>query len=365
MNGTKLKISYYQFVLIIFGVQVGIGMLSLPRNLAEKAGSSSWISILFGGLISSLLSMFYIKLNQKVPHEDLSSLITIYLGKILGKICLLILSIFFLYAAYLVLMLSVLFVQSYLLQHTSAYIILFLFLIPTYQLVIGGIHLIAKYIETIFPLIIFFIVMLFLTLKEPNVKNLLPIIKEGWLPILKAVPTTTMSFLGIEIIFLIYPYLDKKEKAMKGVIIANTMTTFTYLFVTIISFVNASPDEILTIFSPVIAMLSIIEFQFLERMDVILLSLLFMVISKTWVTYFWAGLDGFNKLFKIKKFPLFVLIIFGIVTISSYLFIPTFKVIGFQLKILSYTGLIVIIGLPLILWVGGIVNKDKFRVTTK
>ncbi|MGG2027698.1 GerAB/ArcD/ProY family transporter [Gottfriedia sp. S16(2024)] len=365
MNGTKLNISYYQFVLMIFGVQIGIGMLSLPHNLAEIAGTSSWISILFGGLISTLLSMFYIKLSQKVPHENFSSLITIYLGKFLGKICLLILLIYFLYAGYLVLMLSVLFVQAYLLQHTGAYVILFLFLIPTYQLITGGIPLIAKYIETIFPLVIFFLLMLFLTLKEPNFKNLFPIIKEGWLPILKAVPTTTMSFLGIEITFIIYPYLDKKEKAMNGVMIANAMSTFTYLFVTIISFVNASPYEILDIFTPVIAMLSAIEFQFLERMDVILLSLLFMVISKTWVTYFWAGLDGFNEIFKIKKFPLFVLTIFIIITICSYLFIPTFKGIHLQLKILSYTGLIVILGLPLILWIGGIVKKDKFRVTTK
>jgi spore germination protein (amino acid permease) len=365
MNATKLNISYYQFVLIIFGVQVGIGMLSLPRILAEKSGTSSWISILFGGLISTLLSMLYIKLSQKVPHENFSSLMTLYLGKLLGKICLVILSIFFLYAGYLVLMLSVLFAQAYLLQHTGAYVLLFLFMIPTYQLITGGIHLIAKYIETIFPLIIFFLLILLLTLKEPNYKNLFPILKEGWLPILKAVPTTTMSFLGMEIIFLIYPYLDKKEKAMNGVMIANTMSTFTYLFVTIICFVNASPYEILTIFTPVIALLSAIEFQFLERMDVILLSILLMVISKTWVTYFWAGLDGFNEVFKIKKFPLFVLIIFIITIISSYLFVPTFKVIHFQLKILTNIGLIVIIGLPLILWIGGLVNKDKFRVTTK
>ncbi|PGM56080.1 GerAB/ArcD/ProY family transporter [Bacillus sp. AFS053548] len=365
MNGTKLKITYYQFVLTIFGVQIGIGMLSLPRNLAEKSGTSSWIAILFGGLVSTILSMIYIKLSQKVPHENFSSLMTIFLGKILGKICLILLSIFFLYAGYLVLMLSVLFVQSYLLQHTSVYVILFLLLIPTYQLIIGGIQLIAKYIETIFPIVIFFLLMLFLTLKDPNFKNLIPIIKEGWLPILKTVPTTIMSFLGIEIILVIYPYLDKKEKAMKGVIIANAMSTFTYLFVTIISFVAVSPYEILNIFTPVIAILSVIEFQFLERMDVILLSLLFMVISKTWVTYFWAGLDGFKEIFKIKKFPLFILTIFSIITICSYLFIPTFKVIDIHLKILSNLGLIVILGLPLILWIGGIVNKDKFRVTSK
>ncbi|PGS53971.1 GerAB/ArcD/ProY family transporter [Bacillus sp. AFS041924] len=365
MNETKLNITYYQFVTIIFGVQIGIGMLSLPRVLAEKSGTSGWISILFGGLIATLLSMLYIKLSQKVPHENFSALMTIYLGKLLGKLFLFLLLIFFIYAGYLVLMLSVLFAQSYLLQHTGAYVILFLFLIPTYQLITGGIPLIAKYIETIFPLMIFFLLMLFLTLKEPNFKNLSPIIKEGWLPIMKAVPTTTMSFLGMEIIFLIYPYLDKKEKAMNGVVIANAMSTFTYLFVVLISFVNASPYEMKNIFTPVIAMLSTIEFQFLERMDVILLSLLLMVISKTWVTYFWAGLNGFNEIFKIKKFPLFVLIIFSIIIIFTYQFIPTFKVIHLQLKILSYLGLIVILGLPLILWIGGIVNKDKFRVTTK
>ncbi|MEH7350447.1 GerAB/ArcD/ProY family transporter [Gottfriedia acidiceleris] len=365
MNVTKLNISYYQFVLTIFGVQIGIGMVSLPHDLADKSGTSGWISILVGGLISTILSILYIKLSQKVPHENFSSLMTIYLGKIIGKACLFLLSIYFLYAGYLVLMLSVLFVQGYLLQHTGAYVILFLFLIPTYQLITGGIHLITKYIETIFPIVIFFLLMLFLTLKEPNFKNLIPIIKEGWMPILKSVPSTTMSFLGLEIIFVIYPYLDKKEKAVNGVIIANMMSTFTYLFVTLVCFVNYNPYEILSVFSPVIDMLSIIEFQFLERMDVILLSLLCMVISKTWVTYFWAGLDGFFELYKIKRFPLFVITFFGIVLICSYFFIPSFKFIHIQLKILFYIGLFVILGLPLLLWLGGIVKKVKYRVTIK
>ncbi|XRG80493.1 GerAB/ArcD/ProY family transporter [Rossellomorea sp. GAMAL-10_SWC] len=360
MNITKLNITYYQFVLIIFGVQIGIGMLSLPRELAEKSGAGSWISILFGGLISTILSTLYIKLCQKVPHKNFSSFITLYLGKIVGKIMLFLISIYFIYGASLVLMLSVLFVQSYLLQHTSAYIILFLFLVPSFQLVTGGIHLIAKYIETIFPLVIFFLLMLFLTLKIPNFKNLIPILKEGWMPIIKSVPTTTVSFLGIEIIFVIYPFLDKKEKAMKGVIVANMMSSFTYLFVTIICFLNYNPYEILTIFAPVIDILSIIEFQFLERMDVILLSLLFMVISKTWVTYFWAGMDGLYELFKIKRFPLFVMTIFSLITISSFFFIPSFKFFDLQVKTFSNLGLIVILGLPILLWIGGIINKKNF-----
>jgi len=100
MNETKLNITYYQFVTIIFGVQIGIGMLSLPRVLAEKSGTSGWISILFGGLIATLLSMLYIKLSQKVPHENFSALMTIYLGKLLGKLFLFLLLIFFIYEFY-------------------------------------------------------------------------------------------------------------------------------------------------------------------------------------------------------------------------------------------------------------------------
>jgi len=356
MNG-KINISILQFILMIFGVQIGIGMLALPRELANKSGTSSWIAIIFGGIICTIISITFIKIREKAPTKSFVDFFTFYLGKILGKIIVFLFSIYFLYMGYTVIVRTILYIQSYILQQTSVTIVLLIFLVPTFQLVSGGVHLIAKYIETIFPIIVFVLLMLLFTLKDMNIYFILPIIKDGWLPIFKTIPTTTMSFLGIEVIFIIYPYLKEKEKAIKGVIIANAMSTFTYLFVTLICFVVYSPYEISRIYEPVIDILSVLEFQYVERLDFVLLSLFLLVISKTWVTYLWVGMCGITELFKLKSYVFVLFILFVVFVLMTYILIPTFSTTNIWINYITITGICIIIGMPIILWIGGLIKK--------
>ncbi|MFB7138560.1 GerAB/ArcD/ProY family transporter [Gottfriedia sp. NPDC056225] len=359
---TKSKITQFQFILMIFGIQVGIGMLSLPRELADKSGTSSWIAILFGGLISTLISILFIKLRMKAPTLNYVSFFTFYLGKVIGSIVVFLQAIYFLYAGYLVLIRSILYIQSYILQEEKVDVLLVLFLFPTYQLIKGGIHLIAKYIEAIFPIAIFTLFMLLFTLKDADINFILPIVKNGWMPIFKTIPLTTTSFLGIELILVLYPYLQSKEKAIKGVIIGNALTTFTYIFVTLICFVIYSPYEIKLTFEPVIDILSVIEFQYVERLDFILFSLFLMIISKTWVTYIWAGMNGISELFKFKLFPIVILILFILIIILTFIQVPTFTNTTNHLHNIMIYGLYITIGIPILLLIGGLIKNRLSKV---
>lgn len=360
MNG-KLNISILQFILLIFGIQIGIGMLALPREIANKAGTSSWIAIIFGGLLSTMISIAFIKIREKSPSSNFVDFITFYLGKVLGRILVFIISIYFICMGFTVLVRTILYIQSYILQQTSLTMVLLIFLVPTYQLVSGGVHLIAKYVETIFPIIVFVLLMLLFTLKDMNIYYIFPIIKDGWMPIFKTIPTTTLSFLGIEVILLIYPYLKEKEKAIKGVIIGNAMSTFTYLFVTLICFVVYSPYEITKIYEPVIDILSVLEFQYVERLDFVLLSLFILVISKTWVTYLWAGMTGITELFQIKRFIMVLLLLFIVFVLITYVVIPTFTTTNIWINYTSKIGVCIITMMPIILWLGHFIKK-RYRV---
>ena len=42
MKYTKNQITLMQYIFLIHGVQVGVGLLTLPRELAEKAGDG-WL----------------------------------------------------------------------------------------------------------------------------------------------------------------------------------------------------------------------------------------------------------------------------------------------------------------------------------
>ncbi|PGL73180.1 GerAB/ArcD/ProY family transporter [Bacillus sp. AFS055030] len=359
---TKSKITQFQFVLMIFGIQVGIGMLSLPSELALKGGTSSWIAILFGGIISTVISIIFVKLREKAPNLNYIGFFTFYLGKIFGSIVVLLQAIYFLYAGYLVLVRAILYTQGYVLQETKSSILLLLFLFPTYQLIRGGVHLIAKYIEAIFPIAVFTLFMLLFTLKDADLNFILPIVKNGWMPIFKTIPLTTTSFLGIELTLVFYPYLKSKEKAIKGVIIGNALTTFTYVFVTMICFVIYSPYEIKKIYEPVIDILSVVEFQYVERLDFILFSLFLMIISKTWVTYIWASMNGLSELFKFRLSPIIIIILFIIITILTFIQVPTFTNTANHLHIVMISGLSITIGIPILLLVSGLIKNRLSKV---
>ena len=362
MNRIKSNVTSFQFILMIFGIQFGIGVLSLPRELAIKSGTSSWIAIIFGGMISTLISILFVKLREKAPTLNYVNFFRFYLGNVIGSITVFIQAIYFLYAGYLVLTRTILYIQGYILQEAKVYVLLILFLIPTYQLLTGGLHLIAKYVEAIFPIVVFSDFMLFFTLKDIDLNFILPIIKDGWMPIFKTIPTTTMSFLGIELILIYYPYLKSKHQAIKGVIIANVLTTFTYLFITIICFIIYSPYEIKLIFEPVIDILSVIEFQYVERLDFVLFSLFLMLISKTWVTYLWAGMNGISELFKFKQLTIADSILFIVIIISTFIYIPTFTNTNNHLHIIAISGVYILIGIPILLLIGGLLKNRLSKV---
>lgn len=46
MKNIEHKITLMQYILLIHGIQMGIGILTLPRELAEKSGTDGWIAII-------------------------------------------------------------------------------------------------------------------------------------------------------------------------------------------------------------------------------------------------------------------------------------------------------------------------------
>ncbi|MEH7072318.1 GerAB/ArcD/ProY family transporter, partial [Priestia megaterium] len=46
-----------QYIFLIHGIQVGAGVLQLPRIMAEKVGMNGWIPLICGWLLSSAASL--------------------------------------------------------------------------------------------------------------------------------------------------------------------------------------------------------------------------------------------------------------------------------------------------------------------
>jgi spore germination protein (amino acid permease) len=297
MKYAQNQITFMQYIFLIHGVQVGIGLLTLPRELAEKAGTDGWIAIIIGWFFSTLASLIIIQVMKNFPDGTIIDLVTHYFGKWVGKIAALIFVLYFALIGSVIFVREGLFIQYWVLPQTDLVILLFLLSIPSYLIVRNNITILGRYAELVFFMTAWMFIFYFTPLKEAHWLHLLPLIKEGWGPILIAAKTTIFSFLGFEIAFFLYPFLQNKQKASIGIVIANTLTLAIYIIITIVAFVFYSPDEITQYKEPTINLLKIVEYRFLERLEIVFLSLYLFVISTTVLPIFFSTVFTVSQLF--------------------------------------------------------------------
>ncbi|NUC18741.1 GerAB/ArcD/ProY family transporter [Bacillus mycoides] len=141
------------------------------------------------------------------------SILIQYFGKWLGTCLLFSYCIYFILAGFVALLRCIDIVIVWILPNTPPYQIALLLLIPFYILAKDSIFAVYRYNEVIFFLTLFLPGLLIFALKEGFYPvHLFPIIKEGWLPIFRGLKETIYPYSGLEIAYILYPFLKKKKK---------------------------------------------------------------------------------------------------------------------------------------------------------
>ncbi|HDR7793761.1 TPA: endospore germination permease [Bacillus luti] len=315
----KREITLFQYTLTISGVQVGFGLLTLPREVAQGANTDGWISIIIGCVITTLVSLCIVQIMAKHPGHTLLDVLTRYLGKWLGKSIMLLWILYAVLAAVSLIFSLLYIVHIWMLPRTPMFLIMLLLSIPMIMLACKGVLIISRYaVFTVF-FTIWMPLLLFIPLKDGHWVYLLPLLKEGWMPVLHTVKSTIIAFLGFEFAFVLYPYLSNKPSAKKGIIIANIITLVIYLQVTFVSFVYFSPDGITKFLWPTLSLITPFHFSFLERFEIIFLSFYLFIIFDSCTPYIFAASDGINQLFNKKgnSLPIWLLL-FGCIFILLF-----------------------------------------------
>ncbi|MCG7406864.1 spore germination protein [Paenibacillus sp. ACRRX] len=345
----KSEITLRQFILLIHGTQVGTGVLSLPRMLAETAGTDGWISIIFGWIINLVLGIVIVWVMAQYPHVTFPQLLTRLFGKFIAALVIIALLCNFALSSWSIFADAMLYIKAWFLPMTQTPIIMCLFIVPALLTAKKSMLVVAQYNEFVFFFTLWMPLIMLFPLVEAQHIHLLPVLKEGWVPVLKGVDNTTVSFIGNEIIFLVYPFLKKKETAVYGVMIGNTLTMLLYLFVTLISFAYFSPDEVTQYSQPVLNLLKVVEFRFLERIDVIFLALYLFVVSTSWVPYVHSTGICAAQLVKSNNHSPFVLTFGVLIILLSAWIEPSWQQSTQWMNWCKYSGLIVAYLLPIIL----------------
>ncbi|MBE5100303.1 GerAB/ArcD/ProY family transporter [Priestia aryabhattai] len=318
------EITLMQYIFLIHGIQIGTGVLQLPQILAEKAGMNGWIPLICGWALSSAASLIIIQVMKKHPQATLMDIMTTYFGKWIGKVSSILLLIYFSIVSFTLIQKSILFIQVWLLPGVPSYIIMFLFSVPTYIIARNGIRIIGRYAELAFFLVLWMPLFYIIALNQNHHwVHLLPLFKNIQQSLM-ATQSTIVSFLGFEVTFLFYPFLKEKKAAPLGIIIANSLSLLVFLFVTIACFVFFSPDEITHYYEPTLSMLKVVEFRFIERMEIIFLAFYLFILSTTWIPYIYSLAFCTTWLFNKGKSKNYLLLYLLFFILIMYFVVPTF-----------------------------------------
>ncbi|WJE53550.1 endospore germination permease [Bacillus cereus] len=344
-------ITLMQYIFLINGMQVATGVLSLPRLLAEKAGTDGWIAILIGWVFSTISGIFIVKTAARYPEDTLYDILIRLFGKIVGKALVVIYMIYFAFYSCIILVNAMLYLKGWLLPKTPDYIIIFLFSIPTFLVVRNGLRIIGRYSELTFYMMLWIPLFFLIPLKESgSLLPFFPLLKEGWKPVLTAVPTTIFAYLGFDIAFFLYPFLQKKQYAVHGIVIANTLTMLFYLFATIVCFSYFSPDSITEFNQPVLNLLKVIEFRFLERFDMILLAVYLTVVSTAWIPCIYCAVFCSSQLLGKQDHTSHVVVLLLLIIGFVFWTRPSWNQSETWQQVVSNAGLGLTYISPIILW---------------
>lgn len=355
------KVSNIQIRGLIVSTVIGVGVLSLPHTLVSSLGNKGWISIILSGAL--IIPVLYIitRIFIENPGKDFFQIGEETLGKILFKIVLLILAVYFIFfCAYVTRNLGEL-IKAFLLPTTPLEIIIFSFILVTSYIASQEIDVIARTGYFIYPLILFFAVLIVLiALPKADFSNLLPINNISYKGIPKGIMETFFSFAGFEMIFLALPYVEQdKETTFKSAIYAIIIITIIYLAMFIMSISHFSIQQLERQGFPILQLVKQIDLPgfFLENLDGLVMSIWVIVVFTTFApAYFGAG-KVITKIFGIKTHKYIVLILIPIIYKLALYPENLVQLTKTYIKYFNLLGFISGVIIPVILLVVGLIRK--------
>lgn len=314
MKPTANKITNKQLVYLIIQAQIGVGILSLPHDVALIAKQDGWISTLIAGVLSQAILFIIWGLCRRFPDLSLYQILPILLGRVIGKLLILSYSLYFMVTGSLVLARYSDIIDKWILPRTPNWITMLLMLITCIYIVSEGLTSIARFYVLVSPILIVLVVLISYSMKDANLLYIFPIGDHSILTILKGSKEAAFSMLGFELFLFIHPFVQSsgKEKLI-AITIANTFVTFFYTFLVFAALVYFEPNSDIGLTpEPLLYMIKAYSFQVLERTDLFFLSLWLVVVATSIANWLLLSSMGLASLFRKQRYVRFLPIVAGV-----------------------------------------------------
>jgi spore germination protein (amino acid permease) len=306
----KEKLSPVQVSILIYMIQSGVVLFSLPRLTGEAFGTNGWIGLFIVYSIVNL-NLVLIWLVFKVGNGRSFSELLELIPKWLAVPLVLFLALQWTTLGTMVMVNFVFLLRMMFYHYVSKLLLMAMGLGLSYVLVKKSIQSIARATTVLFYFTVWTVFLLAFHLQDFSFTRLTPFIFQGEKDLIKGGLAVYTSLLGYELSIL---FLHKVEnKKLRAVIVGNTITSLIYLGVCLVSYGFFSFEMMIKDMYPVVTLLKYISFPVLERVENFIFSLFGLKVLITTVMYLWGAKEVVEQQFKgiPRKYILLTIFVFS------------------------------------------------------
>ncbi|MZQ86450.1 GerAB/ArcD/ProY family transporter [Paenibacillus sp. 5J-6] len=345
-NGDPMKERLHplQLSILIYSIQNGLVLYTLPRTTAEYFGTNGWLSIVITFVLVNI-NILLIAMSYKLGKgRSIFEIIEANVPKwVMFPVYFFIICVWIGMAS--MIMRDYIFIMKMIFYPTlpAFYFVLF-FTLLSFQLLRGGIYQIAKALAVLIIFTLPMIFLLFYLVPEFDFSRFTPFIFKGGTNPFKGTLQVYSAFLGMEVSMLFFPMVENKWT--KSLFIGNFFSTVIYLLVTFMNFGFFSFNQILNDLYPVMTLFEYTEVPFLSRAENLCFCVYAFKVLSTTVIYYWGAQQIFGNMMKNVKPNFWIIFILALGFILAL--IPNSVLdVAKSLKLLSNCATGIAWGLPI------------------
>ncbi|WHX98249.1 GerAB/ArcD/ProY family transporter [Neobacillus sp. DY30] len=303
---------------IIHSIQVGIGIQGFQRIIFIEAKHDAWISVVLAGLFTHVVVMIMIKTLQLYGPTDIYGIHNEVYGKWIGKI---VNSLYILYCLWMFVIVLINYIevmQTWVFPIVPTWVFSISILLLVIYGVTGGLRVIVGACFFSIILSVWMLGVIGFPLRFSDYHHLLPVMESSISSILKGTHKMTLTIIGFEILYVVYPFLKEREKVSKFAHLGIAGTNLLYLMVILITITYFSAGQLENTIWPTLSLFKIVKLPFIERTEYVAVSFWLLIILPNLLLYFWAAVRGVRRTFEKKRKGLILIFSFVIFLVSLF-----------------------------------------------
>lgn len=358
----KNTISNNQIKNLLITSVIGVGILSLPSNMASILDNDGWLAILVGGLLIVPLIFMVDRLFKMFPNKDIFQIGEEVLGRILFTILLIVIIIYtILTLAYAIRVFGEV-IKGYLLDRTPIKVIIITMLLAACYLARAEIEVLGRMATMVYPILIGLIIFLVLiSIAEGDFTNILPVFNADFTLLPKGILISLFSYAGYEIILLAYTTSDNKKDALKYTLRGLFIVIGMYVITFFSTLSQLGVNQLKRRIWPTIAIANEVDLPgyFIENLDGIVLTLWVLIVYTTLGPILYTGGRALAYIFNTRSHDIFILPLIPLIYIVSIIpdnIISVYENMGI---ILGYMVIISAMAIPIFIYLVALIKKRR------